>query len=68
MPLHSYGCKNCGHEVEVLVIGKRGVPEKCEKCGGKQLERKLGGFSVSGGSSVKRSKSASSNSGSFAST
>jgi len=68
MPLYSYRCKNCGHEVEVLVVGNRGVPEKCEKCGGKQLERKLGGFSVSGGSSVKLSKSTSSSSDSFAST
>ncbi len=68
MPLHTYRCKDCGHEVEVLVIGKRGVPEKCEKCGGKQIERKLGGFSISGGSSTKRSKSASSSSGSFAPT
>jgi len=68
MPLHSYRCKDCGYEVEVLVIGKRGVPKKCEKCGGKQLERKLGGFSVSGNSFTGRSKSASSSSGSFAPT
>ncbi len=53
MPLHTYRCKDCGHEVEVLVIGKRGVPEKCEKCSSKQLERKLGGFSVSGSASGK---------------
>lgn len=68
MPLHSYRCKDCGHEVEVLVIGKRGVPEECEKCGGKQLERKFGGFSVSGGSSAGRSKPASNSPASFAPT
>ena len=68
MPLHSYRCKKCGYEVEVLVIGKRGVPEKCDKCGSKLLERKLGGFSVSGGSSAGRSKPASNSSASFSPT
>ncbi len=68
MPLYSYKCKDCGYEVEVLVIGKRGVPEKCEKCGGKRLERKLGGFSVSSGSSTGRPRSSSSSSSSFTPT
>lgn len=59
MPLHTYRCKKCAHEVEVLVLGDRGVPRKCAKCGSPRLERRLGGFSVRGGSSGKKSPSSS---------
>ncbi len=58
MPLYTYRCKKCAHEVEVLVIGNRGEPKKCEKCGGKRMERRFGSFSC-GGVSGKLPKSSS---------
>ena len=59
MPLYTYRCKKCGHEVEVLVIGSRGEPEKCEKCASKKLERRFGKFSCGGDSSGKPAGSSS---------
>jgi putative FmdB family regulatory protein len=53
MPLYTYKCSKCGHETEILVVGARGEPRKCPKCGGKKLERKFGRFSCGGSGSGK---------------
>jgi len=51
MPLHTYRCKKCGHEVEALVVGGRGEPKKCPKCSSSKLERRFGSFSCGGSQS-----------------
>jgi putative FmdB family regulatory protein len=57
MPLYTYRCKKCGHEVEVLVVGGRGAPAKCPKCAGRAIERRFGGFSCGGGSGKQKKSS-----------
>jgi putative FmdB family regulatory protein len=58
MPLYTYRCRKCGQEKEYLVMGGRGEPKECPKCGGKKMERKLGAFRC-GGSSGKPSSTGS---------
>lgn len=58
MPLYTYRCKKCGHEVEALVVGGRGEPKKCPKCSDSKLERRFGSFSC-GGSQTGAGKSSS---------
>lgn len=48
MPLYTYKCRKCGHEKEYLVMGSKGAPEECPKCGDKKMERKFGAFSCGG--------------------
>lgn len=40
MPLYEYVCRDCDHEVEVLVRGPEDQPE-CPDCGGGELVKLL---------------------------
>jgi putative FmdB family regulatory protein len=40
MPIYDYSCRTCGHRFEALVLRNR-EPDRCEACGGADLERLL---------------------------
>ena len=47
MPVYSYVCKDCGYKFDLLVGMISEKPEfKCEKCGGKNIEKLFGSFNV----------------------
>ncbi len=48
MPIFEYRCKQCGHHMEVFVksCGKELSQVACEKCGCKNTEKVITGFSV----------------------
>jgi putative FmdB family regulatory protein len=45
MPIFEYVCKECQHEFEALVFGKKKA--ECPKCQSKKLEPQLSVFAVS---------------------
>jgi putative FmdB family regulatory protein len=51
MPIFEYKCKQCGHTMEVLQRGSRSSPGRCERCGGKTLQKLFSTFSTGQGSS-----------------
>ena len=50
MPLLELKCRSCGKAFEYLTVGAGDMPE-CPACNGKEVERLLSSFAVSGGSS-----------------
>lgn len=46
MPLYEYECGRCGGRTTHLVRGTHEVPERCDACGSRRLERQLSTFSV----------------------
>lgn len=58
MPIYEYICKGCDKEFEVLVLGSSDEV-CCPKCGGKDVNRLMSGFSAkSDGTSLAGSGSA----------
>lgn len=48
MPIYEYKCSVCGQHFEQLVLS-RDEEVHCTKCGAKEVERKMSGFSTGGG-------------------
>lgn len=51
MPIFDYCCKNCGHEIEVLLKPGESAPVTCEKCQKETLAQKVSApsFRLGGG-------------------
>jgi putative FmdB family regulatory protein len=54
MPIYEYVCMNCKHEFEAIrSMNQADAPLPCEKCGKKQVKRKISVFfAESGGKAV----------------
>jgi putative FmdB family regulatory protein len=52
MPMFEYRCKQCGHHMDVLVKSSQQKISVvvCDKCGSKDTEKAIAGFSVGQGS------------------
>ena len=60
MPIYTYVCKDCGEKFDLLIgVTSEKIELKCKKCGGKNIKKLFGSFSV-GKSSGKISSSGSS--------
>ena len=47
MPVYAYVCKDCGGKFDLLVgVTSEKTELKCEKCGGKNVEKLLGSFNM----------------------
>jgi len=50
MPIYEYRCDKCGHQFDFLARTQADKPQKCDKCGAKQLRKQFSSFAaVSGG-------------------
>ena len=51
MPLYEYGCKDCGHEFELMQKMSDPAPSNCAKCDGSNIEKLMssGSFHLKGG-------------------
>jgi putative FmdB family regulatory protein len=56
MPLFEYECRACGHQFEYLT--RDGHSPSCPACTGRDLQKLLSVFAVSGGSHEKNSDTA----------
>lgn len=39
MPIYEYGCGECGHEFEELVLSGESEPSECPSCGAEEIGR-----------------------------
>jgi putative FmdB family regulatory protein len=46
MPIIEYKCNSCGQATERLQRSRKAPPHVCQKCGSKDVQRVLSGFSV----------------------
>ncbi|MBL7132182.1 MAG: zinc ribbon domain-containing protein [Candidatus Omnitrophica bacterium] len=49
MPVYAYICKDCGEKFDLLIgVTSERIEFKCKKCNSKNIEKRLGAFSVGG--------------------
>ncbi|MEA3560807.1 MAG: zinc ribbon domain-containing protein [Candidatus Omnitrophota bacterium] len=61
MPIYTYVCKDCGERFDLLIgMTSEKVKLECKKCGGRNIEKTIGSFSIGGSSGDKSGFSGSS--------